>query len=199
MFVKGRLECIGLNYKVFAPRPSHFWSIFGWNMLRPCACSALCKVAPSGPLQPVQSPQHHLCRDDGRAWVLRYSVRVAAPGCMALVLEAVEDRAPYQLENRTPHPLLYRPVLAPEPGQAPVEFQPLPPWSCVGYAPAVPGGLQRVCPWLTPAYLPIPCALALATATNHDSVHRLPDFPETWSQVVSSGGFPALQLCFCDI
>lgn len=82
--------------------------------------------------------------------MLRYSVRVAAPGCMALVLEAVEDRAPYQLENRTPHPLLYRPALAPEPGQAPLEFQPLPPWSCVGYAPAVPGGLQRVCAWLTP-------------------------------------------------
>lgn len=78
--------------------------------------------------------------------VVRYSVRVAAPGCMALVLEAIGDRPPYQLENRTPHPLLCRPALPPEQGQHPAEFLPLPPWSCLGYAPAAPAAVQQVRP-----------------------------------------------------
>ncbi len=83
----------------------------------------------------------------GAALVLRYSVRVAAPGCVAMVLEALSLQSPYSLENRTPHPLLYRPAPAPaDAGVPPADFLALPPYSSVGYAPMVAGALHRVPP-----------------------------------------------------
>ncbi len=47
-----------------------------------------------------------------------------------MVLEALSPRAPYGLENRTSHLLLWRPLAAP--GAA---FAPLPPYSAAGFAP----------------------------------------------------------------
>ena len=73
------------------------------------------------------------------ALVLRYSVRVGAPGCVAMVLEAVSTRPPYLLENRTAHLLLYRPLGAP--GAA---FQPLPPYAATGFAPASTAAPHKV-------------------------------------------------------
>lgn len=65
------------------------------------------------------------------ALVLRYSVRVSSPGCVAMVLEALSPRPPYALENRTPHPLLFRAVGAAKTAG----FQQLPPYSSAGWAP----------------------------------------------------------------
>jgi len=60
--------------------------------------------------------------------VLRYSVRVVAPGCMALVLESLTSRAPYVLENRTPHPLYFRQAATPS-----LPYQELPPYAAAGF------------------------------------------------------------------
>lgn len=40
--------------------------------------------------------------------ILRFSLALAAPGCLHLLLESVSPKAPYLLENRTPHPFQYR-------------------------------------------------------------------------------------------
>ena len=60
--------------------------------------------------------------------VLRYSVSVVAPGCMALVLESLTSRPPYILENRTPHPLFFRQAAA-----ASLPYQELPPYAAAGF------------------------------------------------------------------
>jgi hypothetical protein len=68
--------------------------------------------------------------------VLRYSVRVTSPGCVAMVLEAVSPRAPYLLENRTRHLLKFRPLAAPD-----APYQLLPPYAAAAFAhpsPATP-------------------------------------------------------------
>ena len=84
--------------------------------------------------------RHHTTgyRDGGEssAVVLRYSVRVTSPGCVAMVLEAVSPRAPYLLENRTRHLLKFRPLAAPD-----APFQLLPPYAAAAFAhpsPATP-------------------------------------------------------------
>lgn len=74
--------------------------------------------------------------------MLRYSVRVASPGCVAMVLEAVSPRAPYLLENRTRHLLKFRPLAAPD-----APFQLLPPYAAAAFAhpsPATPA-MVRIC------------------------------------------------------
>ena len=71
--------------------------------------------------------------------MLRYSVRVDSPGSISMVLEAISQRPPYLLENRTPHPLFFRPLVA-----AATTFQQLPPHSAAGYAPLVTGSPQMV-------------------------------------------------------
>lgn len=74
--------------------------------------------------------------------MLRYSVRVTSPGCVAMVLEAVSLRAPYLLENRTRHLLKFRPLAAPD-----APYQLLPPYSAAAFAhpsPATPA-MVRTC------------------------------------------------------
>ncbi len=68
--------------------------------------------------------------DDGEVevLVLRYSVRLIAPGCMALVLESLTSRPPYVLENRTPHPLFFRQAAQPS-----LPYQELPPYAAAGF------------------------------------------------------------------
>ncbi len=75
-----------------------------------------------------QSLAHRVGVEDGdvEIKVLRYSVRVVAPGCMALVLESLTSRAPYVLENRTPHPLYFRQA-------ATLPYQELPPYAAAGF------------------------------------------------------------------
>lgn len=74
------------------------------------------------------------------ALVLRYSVRVGSPGCVAMVLEAVSPRPPYLLENRTRHLLLFRPLAAPD-----APFLSLPPYAAAGFAPQSPATPAMVC------------------------------------------------------
>jgi len=74
-----------------------------------------------------------MCRlksDSGQAevLVLRYSLRMSAPGCTVLLLESLSRRNPYVLENRTPHPLTFRQVAAPA-----LAHQQLPPHSAAGF------------------------------------------------------------------
>lgn len=40
--------------------------------------------------------------------ILRFALGICSPGCLHLVLESVSPRAPYLLENRTPHPFQYK-------------------------------------------------------------------------------------------
>ena len=70
--------------------------------------------------------------------VLRYSVRVVAPGCMALVLESLTSRAPYLLENRTPHPLFFRQAATPS-----LPYQELPPYAAAGFCWRLVSGLPQ--------------------------------------------------------
>lgn len=60
--------------------------------------------------------------------VLRFSVELRSPGCYHIVLESISPRAPYHLENRTSHPLLYR-----QAGKADLPYQTLPPLSAGGF------------------------------------------------------------------
>ncbi|KAK9827173.1 hypothetical protein WJX74_009221 [Apatococcus lobatus] len=60
--------------------------------------------------------------------VLRFSIELRSPGCYHIVLESMSPRAPYHLENRTSHPLLYR-----QAGKADLPYQTLPPLSAAGF------------------------------------------------------------------
>lgn len=73
--------------------------------------------------------------------MVRYHVRMGSPGCVALVLEALSLHSPFLVENRTPHPLLFRPVAleGPEP-----PFQKLPPYSAAGLAAIATSDVQKV-------------------------------------------------------
>ena len=46
--------------------------------------------------------------DEVEVVILRFSLAICNPGCLHLVLESVSPKAPYLLENRTPHPFQYR-------------------------------------------------------------------------------------------
>ena len=70
--------------------------------------------------------------------VLRYSVRLVAPGCMALVLESLTSRPPYVLENRTPHPLFFRQAAQPS-----LPYQELPPYAAAGFCWRLVSGSQQ--------------------------------------------------------
>ena len=48
--------------------------------------------------------------DEVEVVILRFSLAICNPGCLHLVLESVSPKAPYLLENRTPHPFQYRQV-----------------------------------------------------------------------------------------
>ena len=60
--------------------------------------------------------------------VLRFSVELRSPGCYHIILESISPRAPYHLENRTSHPLLYR-----QAGKADLPYQSLPSLSAAGF------------------------------------------------------------------
>ncbi|KAL3132004.1 hypothetical protein ABBQ32_14227 [Trebouxia sp. C0010 RCD-2024] len=61
--------------------------------------------------------------------ILRFALGICSPGCLHLVLESVSPRAPYLLENRTPHPFQYK-----QAGIGDLPFQPLPAYSAAGFA-----------------------------------------------------------------
>ena len=46
--------------------------------------------------------------DEVEVVILRFSLAICRPGCLHLTLESVAPKAPYLLENRTPHPFQYR-------------------------------------------------------------------------------------------
>ena len=89
--------------------------------------------------------------DDGEVevLVLRYSVRLVAPGCLALVLESLTPRPPYVLENRTPHPLFFRQAALHS-----LPYQELPPYAAAGFCWRLASGS----PQEVPTTLELPCA-----------------------------------------
>lgn len=82
-----------------------------------------------------------MLRHRGEAAMVRYHVRLGSPGCVALVLEALSLYSPFMVENRTAHPLLFRPIAVegPEP-----PFQKLPPYSAAGLAAIATSDVQKV-------------------------------------------------------
>lgn len=92
--------------------------------------------------------------------MLRYSVRVSSPGCVAMVLEAVSPRPPYLLENRTRHLLQFRPL-----GAVNAPFQSLPPYAAAGFAPSSPATPAMVGHFWSLAFLH--CLSDTSAASEH--------------------------------